>query len=416
MAKLRQIFEMTAGADADALLATPDLTYVVQLLRDSGETLSVDDLEQIYADEGWLTDRSFTWLELQALQDRIQSTAVNAALVDKTDNTADTAHQHLHPDPTEDSVRADANGDSTLPRVLAAAEKESHGELLPACPVDVGGADAEEQAFRQTLLARSIPADLAFAERLIATEYAQFLQGQAAEVRSCLPSSPPEPFRAKRYFSNLEIAVWQREEDEQTEQIISHFPVHPQDGSVDPAEKQRRLAWIQTLTKEQIQQVDTLVRHKWQLQGASAPAWMSALLPADPPAAFWNAEYYTCMAELVEKLPQQQEVAAVRPASGRDEAETKRLRPEISEGQAASSLRGEAQPMLLQGKSSEGQAPKEVEAEPAGVVYGMDAIMAGTAYAEDITEPHDDAQVSFIGSLSLLLHAEVGARVHYEGK
>ena len=102
MAKLRQIFEMTAGADADALLATPDLTYVVQLLRDSGETLSMDDLEHIYADEGWLTDKSFTWLELQALQNRIQSTAVNAALVDKTDNTADTAHQHLHPGPTED--------------------------------------------------------------------------------------------------------------------------------------------------------------------------------------------------------------------------------------------------------------------------------------------------------------------------
>ena len=60
----------------DALLATPDLTYVVDLLRRSGETLSVDVLEQIYADEGWLTDRSFTWLQLQALQDRIQSTAV----------------------------------------------------------------------------------------------------------------------------------------------------------------------------------------------------------------------------------------------------------------------------------------------------------------------------------------------------
>ena len=46
----------------------------------------------------------------------------------------------------------------------------------------------------------------------------------------------------------------------------------------------------------------------------------------------------------------------------------------------------------------------------------MDAIMAGNAYAEDTTEPHDDAQVSFIGSLSVLLHVEVGARVHYEGK
>ena len=73
---------MTAGADADALLATPDLTYVVQLLRDSGETLSMEDLEQIYADEGWLTDRSFTWLELQALQHKIQATVMNADLVD----------------------------------------------------------------------------------------------------------------------------------------------------------------------------------------------------------------------------------------------------------------------------------------------------------------------------------------------
>ena len=46
----------------------------------------------------------------------------------------------------------------------------------------------------------------------------------------------------------------------------------------------------------------------------------------------------------------------------------------------------------------------------------MDAIMNGAAYAEDTTEPYDDAQVCFIGSLSLLLEAEVGARVHYEGK
>ena len=284
------------------------------------------------------------------------------------------------------------------------------------CPVDVGGADVEEQASRRTLLGRAIPADLAFAESLIATEYAQFLQGQAVEVRSFLPSSPPEPFRAKRYFSNLEIAVWQREEDEQTEHIISHLPVHPQDGCVDPAEKERRVAWIQKLTAEQIQQVDTLVRHKWQLQCTSAPAWMRGILPADPPAEFWSAEYYACMAELVENLRKQNEVEAVRAASGRDAAEPTLLRAKISDGEAASSLRGAAEPMLWRGRSWEGKAPKDVEAEPAGVVYGMDAIMAGTAYAEDITEPHDDSQVSFIGSLSLLLHAEVGARVHYEGK
>ena len=80
--------------------------------------------------------------------------------------------------------------------------------MLPAFPVDVGGVDAEEQAIRQTLLARAIPEDLAFAESLMAAEYAQFVQGQTAELRSYLPSNPPELFRAKRYFSTLEIAVW----------------------------------------------------------------------------------------------------------------------------------------------------------------------------------------------------------------
>ena len=200
---------------------------------------------------------------------------MNADLVDTTANTVDSAHQHLHPGPAEDSVRAHVNAETTLPRVLAVDEKERPQELLPACPVDVGGADVEEQASRRTLLGRATPADLAFAESLIATEYAQFLESQAVEVRSCLPSSPPEPFRAKRYFSNLEIAVWQREEDEQTEQIISHLPVHPPNGGIDPAEQERRVAWIQKLTAEQIQQVDTLVHDKWQVEAALAPAWTS---------------------------------------------------------------------------------------------------------------------------------------------
>ena len=112
------------------------------------------------------------------------------------------------------------------------------------------------------------------------------MENQAVEVRSYLPSRPPEPFRAKRYFSNLEILVCQRDKDEQIEHFISHLPVHPRDGGGDPAEQERRVAWIQKLAAEQIQQVDTLVHHKWQLRAASAPAWLSALFPADPPAAF----------------------------------------------------------------------------------------------------------------------------------
>ena len=130
MAKLRQIFEMTAGADADALLSTPGLTYVVELLRDAGETLKVDDLEQLYAEESWEADRSFTWLELQALQHRIQTAAVNADDAKTTGNTGNSDHQ-LPADPAEESLGADVKAETSLPRV------------------DVGGAGVEEQTRRR---------------------------------------------------------------------------------------------------------------------------------------------------------------------------------------------------------------------------------------------------------------------------
>ena len=51
--------------------------------------------------------------------------------------TVDSAHQHLHPGPAADSVRAHVNEETTLPRVLAVDEKESPQALLPECPVDV---------------------------------------------------------------------------------------------------------------------------------------------------------------------------------------------------------------------------------------------------------------------------------------
>ena len=97
---------------------------------------------------------------------------------------------------------------------------------------------------RQALLARSVPEDLILAERLMAAEYAKLVQGQPAELRSCLPSAPPENFRGQRYFSTLEMAVWQREDEEATKQMMSDLPVHPQEGGAGPAEEQLRRTWI----------------------------------------------------------------------------------------------------------------------------------------------------------------------------
>ena len=119
----------------------------------------------------------------------------------------------------------------------------------------------------------AISADLEIAERLIATDYAYFMANEAVEVQSSLLSRPAEPFRAKRYFSKLDIEVCQGDEDEQMEHFILHLLVHPRDGGVDPAEHERRAACIQNLSVEQVQQVDTLVHDKWQLEAALAPAW-----------------------------------------------------------------------------------------------------------------------------------------------
>lgn len=122
------------------------------------------------------------------------------------------------------------------------------------------------------------------------------------------------------------------------------------------------------------------------------------------------------MDERIGKSRNQPAVEPTRAASGRDAAEAVVLRARIPGVETSSSSHGAAQPLLLRGRSLECEAPKEFEAVPAGVLYGMDAIMAGAAYAEDTSVQLDDAQVSFIGSSSLLLHAETGARVHYDGR
>ena len=138
MSQLQQIFEITAGADTDAVLSTPDLSYVVELLRRAGETLCVDDLEQLYADEGWLPDRSFTWLELQAPRDRIQPAGLAAALEPTADDRPDNTPQQLNAVSREDIDCADGIAAPAMPDDLPAGKKQCPQEVPPAFPVDVG--------------------------------------------------------------------------------------------------------------------------------------------------------------------------------------------------------------------------------------------------------------------------------------
>lgn len=173
-----------------------------------------------YVDDGWLPDRSFTCVEMQALQDRTQAAAQAPALEATEHHKTHDAPRQLNSVTTEGVNAVDRVEAATMPEDLAAGEKEKPREVLPASPVDVGAVDADEQAMRHARHARAVPEDVVLAERLMAAAYANLVQGQPAELRSCLPSNPPELFRAQRYFSTLEMAVWQREDEEKTEQMM----------------------------------------------------------------------------------------------------------------------------------------------------------------------------------------------------
>ena len=51
-----------------------------------------------------------------------------------------------------------------------------------------------------------------------------------------------------------------------------------------------------------------LLHEKWADQLWSAPAWMRRLLPEEPPAEFWSAQYYEIMREFVEQPAGEPEV------------------------------------------------------------------------------------------------------------
>ena len=212
MSTLQQIFETTAGTDADAVLSTPDLRYVVQLLRCAGETFCVDDLEQLYAGEGWSPDRSFTCPELQTLQDKLHAAAQPAAADDTTARERPHAAAEQISMATDDVLAVDPIEDDAAPADLPRNQRPPPSAALHPFPVEIGDVGVEEQNRRQELLARALPEDMLRTESLMEAEYANLVQGQPALLRSCFPPTTPPAFRATRYFSTLETAMQQREE------------------------------------------------------------------------------------------------------------------------------------------------------------------------------------------------------------
>ena len=130
----------------------------------------------------------------------------------------------------------------------------------PAVPVNAGEAvSSSEEANRQSLLKRSLPADLLETDTRIEEEYKVIVQEQAPGLRAMLPPDVPEPFHAERYYPVLTEVMRQREEEEEMEHLIATLPVHPKDGGVDLADLQQRRQWIQQLKQEDLPQVSKLL-------------------------------------------------------------------------------------------------------------------------------------------------------------
>ena len=73
------------------------------------------------------------------------------------------------------------------------------------------------------------------------------------------------------------------------------------DGCMDPTEVQRRLNSRRLLEPDDLPPISELLHQKWKEQLASAPTWMRHLIPKEPPAEFWTAEYYQVVDEFVER-------------------------------------------------------------------------------------------------------------------
>ena len=89
--------------------------------------------------------------------------------------------------------------------------------------------------------------------------------------------------------------------EDELESILAKLPVQPGDGCVDPTEVQRRRECIKLLKQDDLPKVSELLHQKWKEQLTSAPTWMIHLIPQEPPADFWTAEYYQVMGEFVER-------------------------------------------------------------------------------------------------------------------
>ena len=106
--------------------------------------------------------------------------------------------------------------------------------------------------------------------------------------------------------------------DDDLENLLAKLPVQPSEGCVNPTEVQRRRKCIKLLKPDDLPQVSELLHQKWKKQLTSAPTWMSHLIPKEPPAEFWTAEYYQVMGEFVER-------SAGKPQMNTTEAELDKL-------------------------------------------------------------------------------------------
>ena len=179
------------------------------------------------------------------------------------------------------------------------------------------------------------------------------------------------------------------------EQTGVRAKVLPDEGCTDSKELLKRKALLEKMTSAMFETVDTEIRGLWLRNRGSQSATLQALLPDEPPRAFWVEHYYEIIATVV-----------ASPL-------TVALQKNTSTGSTVVSS-----DIMLAGSTSLRSAPGNSSPAPGPppTLIGVQALMHDSGFDLQETVHITDTDYGLVGCHTILTKVDVGVRVTYEGK
>ena len=141
----------------------------------------------------------------------------------------------------------------------------------------------------------------------------------------------------------------------------------------------------------------------WESDLEKQPAAIRSLLPNDPPQRFWIQQYYNAVAEIAATLPGLQPEQPSEHHTDTVQAQTDTAPWSLPAAQAG-------QVVEFEHGSAQSQSDNNNQQ-----IFGLQAIMSGSAFFGRASPSKDDVEMEFVSSRTLLSGVEYPRRVRYEG-